>query len=183
MQRMVQFNRGLSPEFRNQVTTLFSDRRIPATLRHMNGHLMRELDATSYRIHPFRLTKVWSHKDYPLLDVGVFELNRYRIGITYAALSVKRPHCAVNTCHRDGQTRVDGNGGGSVHCEPESAGRPMQDAGLREPPPHLKVDAGRRAPRDEAGGCDDLNRADTDCGARAAAQPGVTLDDVAARAA
>jgi catalase len=38
--------------------------------------LMPELDADTYRIHPFDLTKVWPHKDYPVIDVGVFELNR-----------------------------------------------------------------------------------------------------------
>jgi catalase len=125
------------------VTTLFSDRGIPATLRNMNGYsshtyslwndlgerywvkwhfktlqgiknltneeaakiagsdpdfhrrdlhaaiergefpkwkvqiqIMPELDAETYRIHPFDLTKVWPHKDYPLIDVGVMELNR-----------------------------------------------------------------------------------------------------------
>lgn len=26
--------------------------------------------------HPFDLTKVWSHKDYPLIEVGLIELNR-----------------------------------------------------------------------------------------------------------
>ena len=38
--------------------------------------IMPEKDAESYRFHPFDLTKVWSHKDYPLIDVGVLELNR-----------------------------------------------------------------------------------------------------------
>jgi catalase len=38
--------------------------------------VMPEKDADSYRFHPFDLTKVWSHKDYPLIDVGVLELNR-----------------------------------------------------------------------------------------------------------
>lgn len=38
--------------------------------------IMPEKDAASYRFHPFDLTKVWSHKDYPLIDVGVLELNR-----------------------------------------------------------------------------------------------------------
>ena len=37
---------------------------------------MPERDADTYRIHPFDLTKVWPHADYPLIDVGVFELNR-----------------------------------------------------------------------------------------------------------
>jgi catalase len=134
---------SLSPESLHQVTTLFSDRGIPATLRNMNGYsshtyslwndlgerywvkwhfktlqgiknltneeaakiagsdpdfhrrdlhaaiergefpkwkvqiqIMPELDAETYRIHPFDLTKVWPHKDYPLIDVGVMELNR-----------------------------------------------------------------------------------------------------------
>ncbi|MBF0471016.1 MAG: catalase [Gammaproteobacteria bacterium] len=38
--------------------------------------IMPESDAASYRFHPFDLTKVWSHEDYPLIDVGVLELNR-----------------------------------------------------------------------------------------------------------
>ncbi len=38
--------------------------------------IMPEKDAESYRFHPFDLTKIWSHKDYPLIDVGVLELNR-----------------------------------------------------------------------------------------------------------
>jgi catalase len=38
--------------------------------------IMPEEDAKTYRFHPFDLSKVWSHKDYPLIDVGVLELNR-----------------------------------------------------------------------------------------------------------
>ena len=134
---------SLSPESLHQVTILFSDRGIPATLRHMNGYsshtfslwnkngerfwvkwhfktvqgiqcltdaeaskiagsdldhhrrdlfdfiakgdfpkwrvqlqVMPEADAATYSINPFDLTKVWPHKDYPLIDVGVLELNR-----------------------------------------------------------------------------------------------------------
>lgn len=37
--------------------------------------VMPEADAKTYRWNPFDLTKVWSHKDYPLIDVGVLELN------------------------------------------------------------------------------------------------------------
>ncbi len=33
-------------------------------------------DATAYRFNPFDLTKVWPHADYPLIEVGVMELNR-----------------------------------------------------------------------------------------------------------
>jgi catalase len=38
--------------------------------------IMPEQEAESYRWNPFDLTKVWPHADYPLIDVGVFELNR-----------------------------------------------------------------------------------------------------------
>ena len=134
---------SLSPESMHQITTLFSDRGIPATLRNMNGYsshtyslwndkgerywvkwhfktlqgiatltqaqankiagedldyhrrdlftaieqgnfpkwrvalqIMPEIEAESYAINPFDLTKVWPHKDYPLQEVGVLELNR-----------------------------------------------------------------------------------------------------------
>jgi catalase len=134
---------SLSPESLHQVTILFSDRGIPATLRHMNGYsshtyslwnadgvrhwvkwhfktlqgiktltnerashiagadldfhrrdlhdaiargdfpkwkvqvqLMPELDADHYHIDAFDLTKVWPHRDYPLMDVGILELDR-----------------------------------------------------------------------------------------------------------
>jgi catalase len=134
---------SLSPESMHQVTWLFGDRGIPATLRHMNGYsshtyslwnakgerywvkwhfktvqgirnmtaqeatrvagedldyhrrdlfnaiekgefpqwrvmvqVMPEQDAETYPINPFDLTKVWPHKDYPLIEVGVMELNR-----------------------------------------------------------------------------------------------------------
>jgi catalase len=33
-------------------------------------------DAATYRFNPFDLTKVWSHADYPLLEVGKMVLNR-----------------------------------------------------------------------------------------------------------
>lgn len=33
-------------------------------------------DAKAYRFNPFDLTKVWPHADYPLIEVGVMELNR-----------------------------------------------------------------------------------------------------------
>ncbi|PUA19422.1 catalase [Glaciimonas sp. PCH181] len=38
--------------------------------------IMPEKDAGTYHINPFDLTKVWPHKDYPLIEVGVMELNR-----------------------------------------------------------------------------------------------------------
>lgn len=38
--------------------------------------IMPEKDAATYRYHPFDLTKVWPHGDYPLIEVGILELNR-----------------------------------------------------------------------------------------------------------
>ncbi|WP_417346414.1 catalase [Ferrimonas sp.] len=38
--------------------------------------VMPELDAEQYPINPFDLTKVWPHKDYPLIEVGILELSR-----------------------------------------------------------------------------------------------------------
>lgn len=38
--------------------------------------VMPEGDAAKYRFHPFDLTKVWLKKEYPLIEVGVLELNR-----------------------------------------------------------------------------------------------------------
>ncbi len=38
--------------------------------------IMAEKDAGSYHLNPFDLTKVWPHGDYPLIEVGEFELNR-----------------------------------------------------------------------------------------------------------
>ena len=38
--------------------------------------IMPEKDAATYRFHPFDLSKVWPHGDYPLINVGTFELNR-----------------------------------------------------------------------------------------------------------
>jgi len=37
--------------------------------------IMQEKDASSYHINPIDLTKVWPYGDYPLIEVGEFELN------------------------------------------------------------------------------------------------------------
>ena len=34
------------------------------------------MEAGPYRINPSDLTKVWLHADYPLIEVGILELNR-----------------------------------------------------------------------------------------------------------
>lgn len=38
--------------------------------------IMPMAEASTYRFNPFDLTKVWSQKDYPRIDVGVLTLNR-----------------------------------------------------------------------------------------------------------
>ncbi|MPT47537.1 MAG: catalase [Sphingobium sp.] len=42
----------------------------------MYVQIMPEADAETYHFHPFDLTKVWYKADYPLIEVGEFELNR-----------------------------------------------------------------------------------------------------------
>jgi catalase len=38
--------------------------------------VMPETDAERTAYNPFDLTKVWPHRDYPLIEVGILELNR-----------------------------------------------------------------------------------------------------------
>lgn len=38
--------------------------------------IMTEEQALNYKENPFDITKTWSHKDFPLIEVGVMELNR-----------------------------------------------------------------------------------------------------------
>lgn len=42
----------------------------------MYFQIMTEEQAKNHRDNPFDLTKVWSHKEYPLIPVGAIELNR-----------------------------------------------------------------------------------------------------------
>ena len=43
---------------------------------NLKVQIMPEKEAATYNVHPFDLTKVWPKGDYPLIDVGVLELNR-----------------------------------------------------------------------------------------------------------
>lgn len=40
------------------------------------AQIMAEADAAGYSANPFDLTKIWSHRDYPLIEVGELVLNR-----------------------------------------------------------------------------------------------------------
>ena len=148
--------------------------------------IMPELEAATYHFHPFDLTKVWLHKDYPLIEVGEVELNRnpenyfadveqaafnpanivpgigfspdrmlqgrlfsygdaqrYRLGVNHNLIPVNAPRCPVNSFHRDGLMRVDGNHGSKLHYEPNSYGEWQDQRDFSEPPLKLEGVADR----------------------------------------
>jgi catalase len=71
------------------------------------------------------------------------DAHRYRVGVNYAALPVNRPQAPVDTYHRDGNMRFDGNSGGAVNYEPNSMGGPVEDPKYLEPPLQISGDADR----------------------------------------
>ncbi len=144
----------------------------------LHVQVMPEADAQGYRFHPFDLTKVWSKRDYPLIEVGELELlrnpenyfadveqaaftpanvvpgislspdrmlqgrlfsygdaARYRLGVNHHQIPVNHPRAArlVNSYHRDGAMRVDGNQGGVPGVEPNSFGRWGEQPAFAEP--------------------------------------------------
>ena len=143
----------------------------------MYVQIMPETDAEKVPYHPFDLTKVWPKGDYPLIEVGEFELNRnpenffadveqsafapsnlvpgigvspdkmlqsrlfnyadaqrYRLGTNYQQIPVNAARCPVNSNHRDGIGRVDGNYGSLPHYEPNSFGQWQAQPEFKEPP-------------------------------------------------
>ena len=139
--------------------------------------IMPEQEAGTYHLNPFDLSKVWPHGDYPLIEVGVLELNRnadnhfaeveqaafnpanvvpgisfspdkmlqgrlfsygdaqrYRLGVNHSHIPVNAPKCPFHSYHRDGQMRVDGNQGGTLGYEPNSAQEWAEQPDFREPP-------------------------------------------------
>lgn len=42
----------------------------------VNLQIMPEAEAETYHVNPFDLTKIWSHKDYPLIEIGEMVLDR-----------------------------------------------------------------------------------------------------------
>jgi catalase len=42
----------------------------------LSVQIMPYADAQAYRLNPFDLTKIWPHRDYPLIEVGTMTLNR-----------------------------------------------------------------------------------------------------------
>ena len=125
--------------------------------------VMTENQAANWYFNPFDLTKVWPHGEFPLIDVGVLELNevpknyfadveqaafapahivdgigfspdrmlqgrilsypdaqRHRLGANYEQIPVNRCPYLVANYQRDGQMRVDGNGGSDTNYFPNS---------------------------------------------------------------
>ncbi|WP_374011871.1 catalase [Pseudoxanthomonas koreensis] len=146
--------------------------------------VMPETDAEKVPYHPFDLTKVWPKGDYPLIEVGEFELNRnpenfhadveqsafapsnlvpgiapspdkmlqarlfnyadaqrYRLGVNYHQIPVNAARCPVNSNHRDGVGRADGNYGRLPHYEPNSFNQWQEQPQFREPPLKINGDA------------------------------------------
>jgi catalase len=146
----------------------------------MSIQVMTEEQARKMPYNPFDLTKVWYHKDYPLIEVGYFELNRnpenyfaeveqsafnpasvvpgigfspdkmlqgrlfsygdaqrYRLGVNHHQIPVNAPRCPVNSYHRDGQMRVNGNAGSTIGYEPNSYGEWQEQPEFKEPPLEL----------------------------------------------
>jgi catalase len=140
--------------------------------------VMPEADAARCRINPFDVTKVWSHQDYPRLEIGEVVLNRnpenyfadveqaafapsavvpglgfspdrmlqgrlfsyadaqrYRLGVNYHQIPVNKPKNDVHHYHRDGGTRIDGNGGAGHNYHPNSFDD-VTEAKEAAPPPY-----------------------------------------------
>lgn len=87
-----------------------------------------------------------SHSPDKMLQFRIFsyaDAHRYRLGVNYESLPVNRPRVEVNTYHRDGTMRFDGNAGGNVNYEPNSLGGPSDDRAYVGPPLRISGDADR----------------------------------------
>ncbi len=66
--------RGKNPDFaQHDLLTAIDNGEFPKW--KLKIQVMTEEEAKTYRWNPFDLTKVWPHGDFPLIDVGVLELN------------------------------------------------------------------------------------------------------------
>ncbi len=138
--------------------------------------VMTDEQAKNFRWNPFDLTKVWPHKEFPLIDVGVAELNenpknyfaeieqsafapahivdgigyspdkmlqgrllsypdahRHRLGANYEQIPVNKCPYMVANYQRDGQMRVDDNGGDAPNYWPNSFDGIYADPSYKEP--------------------------------------------------
>ncbi|MCB1668995.1 MAG: catalase [Porticoccaceae bacterium] len=62
------------------------------------------------------------------------DAQRYRLGVNHHQIPVNAPRCPVNSYHRDGSMRVDGNYGSTIGYEPNSQGVWAEQPDFSEPP-------------------------------------------------
>jgi catalase len=62
------------------------------------------------------------------------DAQRYRLGVNHHQIQVNAAKCPVNSYHRDGAMRVDGNYGSTLHYEPNSYGQWQEQPAYRNPP-------------------------------------------------
>ena len=99
------------------------------------------------------------HSPDKMLQFRIFsyaDAHRYRLGVNYESLPVSQPRVPVNTYHRDGAMRFDGNSGGDPNYEPNSFGGPVEHKRFKEPPLRIDGDADRYDHRE---GNDDYTQA------------------------
>jgi len=99
------------------------------------------------------------HSPDKMLQFRIFsyaDAHRYRLGVNYESLPVNQPRVPVNTYHRDGAMRFDGNSGGDPNYEPNSFGGPVEHKRFKEPPLRIDGDADRYDHRE---GNDDYTQA------------------------
>lgn len=161
---------------------------------NLKVQIMTEEAAKNCHFNPFDLTKVWSHKEFPLIDVGTLELNevprnyfqdveqaafapahlvdgigfspdrmlqgrilsypdahRYRLGGNYEQIPVNRCPYMTSNYQRDGQMRVDGNGGSDSNYFPNSFDDIYADTNYQEPAWKLESDVAAWYDRNAAG--------------------------------
>ena len=77
------------------------------------------------------------------------DAQRYRLGVNHGLIPVNAPRCPVHSYHRDGQIRVDGNQGATLHYEPNSYGEWQEQPDFAEPPLALEGAAANWNHRDD----------------------------------
>jgi len=107
--------------------------------------VMTETQAKNFKWDPFDVTKVWSHKEYPLIDVGIMELNEipanYHTDVEQAAFA---PTHVV-----DGMMNIKGNGGENPNYFPNSFDNFEADKNYKEPAFKLDSDIANTYDRNE----------------------------------
>jgi catalase len=78
------------------------------------------------------------------------DAQRYRVGVNHHQIPVNAPRCPVNSFHRDGQMRTDGNAASTLGYEPNSHGQWAEQPDFREPPLDLQGRAGHWNHRQDA---------------------------------